>query len=250
MVLTEGRRQLVKELWPDKLLFGSVLLFMAGIAGALFGLVNFFFEVDYSTRIPSWLRFYPAWLTIVASLAALGLAYWCLRERDTRWALYGSAAGLISFGMLGLGSVLSLLALGFIIWARYEREDTAPETLRLTPEMWPDKSLAAGQIMFVDGLVTLGWGLGLAFGWIETAFATQQLYGFAGILVGLVCLYSAVMLYFQRARWVSLGACVAAFLCLGFWVVGPLLSVVAFVLVVMASREDEFESQQALGPSA
>lgn len=240
----------MRELWPDKSLFGSVLLFVAGIAGALFAVVDLVFQIDYSSRIPSWLRFYPPLLTLIASLAAVGFAYWCLRERDTRWALYGGAAGLISFSMLGLGSLLCLLALGFIVWARFEKEDASAETMMLTPEMWPDKSLAAGQILFIDALVTLGWGLALAFGWVETAFASQQVYGLAGIVVGLACLLASVMLYYQKAPWVGLVSCVAAFLSLGFWVVGPVLSVVAFVLIVMAGREEEFEAPPTSKPEA
>lgn len=236
--LTHG--ELIHDVWPDKSLFGAVMLFITGLVGVAFVAFSAYVDVVFSERVPRILRDYPPLLTLLLSFAAFVCAAVSLRQRDTNWAFAGALAGVLSLGLLGVGSVLSLIAAVFLVLSRLEREDYTPETLRLTADQWPDKSLAASLLMFMAGVVALLWGGGLTIGLVSLDLGATLILGQASLLAGLVCLFAALQLYFQRGLWVGALAAVGGIATVGFYVVGPLLSLAALVLIVLAHREQEF----------
>jgi hypothetical protein len=237
--------ELIRELWPDKALYGSVMLFITGIIGIAYGMFTLAIDVQYADDVPHWISAYPRWITILLSAATIILSYVSLMERHTKWAFLGGLTGLGAFGMLGVGSLLSVIAILYALKSRAEGEDTNPETLRLTSDRWPDKSLAASLIMLMTGVVTLAWGAALYSGWLRTEMDHQSLFGLCGIVVGLMCFYACIELYFQRAIWVGVVAGIGGLMTFGFYVVGPMLSGASLVLLLFAWKEREFRSQQS-----
>lgn len=245
MAQTVSHSELIKSLWPDKALYGSVMLFLTGIVGIAFAMFSLAIDVEYSSELPRILREYPGWLTILLSFLCLIFSYVSLSQRDTKYSILGGACGFAAMGMLGVGSLLSVIALGYALKARHEREDTNPDTLRLTSDRWPDKSLAASLLMMMTGVVSLAWGVALWTNWLRTEIDDQVLFGMSGVLVGLLCFFAAIELYFQRALWVGVVAGVGGLMTFGFYVVGPMLSGASLVLLLFAWKEREFRSQQS-----
>jgi hypothetical protein len=244
MAQTTSHSEMIKSLWPDKALYGSVMLFLTGIVGIAFAVFSLAIDVEYSRELPRLLREYPSWLTILLSFLCILFSYVSLSQRDTKWSIAGGLCGLGALGLLGVGSLLSVIALGYALKARHEREDTNPDTLRLTADRWPDKSLAASLLMMMTGIVSLAWGIALWTAWLRTEIDDQILFGMAGVLVGLLCFFAAIELYFQRALWVGVVAGVGGLMTFGFYVVGPMLSGASLVLLLFAWKEREFRSQQ------
>lgn len=245
-----NRRDLIKGLWPDKALYGSTLLFLTAVLGLVHGLsltlLTRWTTFTVSDNVPAILRFMPPEAILFFSLAAAILAYVALRRQRSELAMAGAAAGVFSFALLGLGSALSLLALGFILLSRVEGEHEEEETLALDESMWPDKALAASVVLLVSSVLTLGWGLALAFDALAFSGYTSDptAFGWAAALVGIVGLVASAGLYYQRMPLLAVLASVGGILALGLYIVGPLLSLVALVLVYKAWKEDEFEDAQ------
>lgn len=249
--------EMIHKVWPDKSLFGAVMLFITGLVGVSFVAFNAYVDVTLSEKVPGFLRDYPPLLTLFLSFASFVLAGVSLKQRNTMWALWGAAAGVASLGLLGVGSLLSIVAFVFLILSRLEKEDYTPETLRLTTEQWPDKSLAASLLMTMSGIVALVWGVALAFDYFSLELSQSVILGQASIVAAIICLFAASQLYYQKRLgfWIGVLASVAGMATLGFYVVGPLLSISALVLLLLAHREEEFhkpktEAAPAMGKAA
>lgn len=242
------RKTLIKTLWPDKALYGAILLLITGVLGlsyavaALSGL-----EITFGRSVPGWITGFPAWATLLFSSLTALLALVSLTERRLAFAVAGTVSGFVSFGLAGLASLLSLAA-GWMLWlAHREREDTNPATRALTASMWPDKTLAASLLMLVAGVVTLGWGAGIASGYVvfRGYLDSAVVFGSLAAGAGAVCLAASYRLYWQRSPALAAVASVLAILGMALYVVGPLTGFAALVLVVLALREDEFEEERA-----
>lgn len=239
--MTTEHSRLIRDLWPDKALYGAIVLFITGASGIAYAAFAGAVEVSYSEKIPVFVQEYPRSLTMLLSGLAILFAYRSLKTRSLTQSFLGVGSAVLSFSLAGFGSVLALISLLFTLLAKREKEDTNPETLLLTSDRWPDKSLGASLLMMMSGLVTLAWGGGLFARIIHTEIDNPELFGLCGILIGLVSLYASIELYFQRARWLGVSAGVGGLLTFGFYIVGPMLSGAALVLVLFAVREREFQ---------
>lgn len=240
LVVRHAQQHLIKKVWPDKILYGSIMLLVTALLGVLHAAAVATFDISYGPRVPGYLHPWPAELVLVLSVVAAVLAFVALKKISTLWGMIGAAAGALSMGLLGAGTVLSLVALGFLVWARMEGEDDIPEAERLDPEEWPDKSLGASLVLLLAGLASAGWGYGVLSGGIT--FAGNGLaFGSFQVLAGLVALAAAYALYHQRAKWLGVAAAVLSILAFAVYVVGPLLGAIALGLTLKASREGEFE---------
>lgn len=243
--------KLIRNLWPDKALYGAVVLFITGVSGVAYSVFSAAVDVSYSEKVPGFVQTYPREFTVLFSLAAIYFAYRSLSSRSLTPAFLGVVSGILAMGLAGLGPILAVVSLFYTLLAKREREDSNPETLKLTADRWPDKSLAASLLLTMSGLVTLAWGAGVFSNIVRTEIDNQQLFGLCAILVGLISLFASIELYFQRAFWVGVTAGVGGMLTFGFYVVGPMLSGAALVLVLFAWREREFQApvSDALAPA-
>lgn len=234
---------MIRDVWPDKSLFGAVMLFITGLLGILFAGFQAAIDVELTTKVPAFLREYPPLITLVLSLLTFVFAGVSLRNRDTLWAIWGCATGIVAFGLLGVGTILSVVALVFLVLSRVEREDYKPETLRLTSDQWPDKSLAASLLVLMAGVVAVLWGTLLVADLVTLELGQTLILGEASVLAGLVCFVASLQLYFQRGVWLGILAALGAIGSIGFYVIGPLLGISVLVLLFLAHREREFEKR-------
>lgn len=239
----QSHGDMIRDVWPDKSLFGAVMLFMTGLLGILFAGFQAAIDVELSAKMPQVLRDYPPMITLLLSLLTFVLAGVSLRNRDTLWALWGCATGIIAFGLLGVGTILSVVALVFLMLSRVEREDYKPETLRLTSDQWPDKSLAASLLVLMAGVVAVIWGTLLVANLVTLELGQTLILGEASVVAGLVCFFASLQLYFQRTVWVGVLAALGAIGTIGFYAIGPLLGMAVLVLLFLAHREREFDKR-------
>lgn len=241
----QSHGDLIRDVWPDKSLFGAVMLFMTGLLGILFAGFQSAIDVEFSAKVPQFLREYPPMLTLFLSLLTFVFAGVSLRNRDTLWAIWGCLTGIAAFGLLGVGTILSTVALAFLFLSRVEREDFKPETLRLTSDQWPDKSLAASLLILMAGVVAVLWGTLLVAGLVTLELGQTLILGEASVVAGLLCFFASLQLYYQRGVWVGVLASMAAVATIGFYVIGPLLGISVVVLLFLAYREREFEKRRS-----
>ncbi len=232
--------------WPDKAMFASIMLILAGTMGTLFSLVAMLPNFTYggTDKIPSWLRDYPGYLQFALSLATLLLGFFSLRAQRKRFTYVGCVTGIASLGFVGLVPILSLIAAGFVVQAHREGEDmtgTSP-TRKYRAHEWPDKALAASLFLLVAGVLAALQGTLMllnAFGavllrdvpWLEGGF---------DIAAGLWCAYASWQIYHLQRPWTGFVAIGLAAVSLGLYVMGPILAATALVLLLKANRENEF----------
>lgn len=242
-----SRETLIRELWPDKALYASVLLFVTGFIGIVNGVVRIGLGLSYSSRVPAALADYPSQLTLALSVVTVAFAYVALQRKNTTWTLLGAVAAIVSFGFVALNLVLALVVLVFVMLSRREQEDRRAATQLLTADMWPDKTLAASLLMLIGGISALVWGIGIA-GDVVTYdgyLGEAWLFGSAVGLAGVAALVSARELYFQRGRLFATLVSVLLVATVTFWIIGPALGVATFVLVMIGRAEEEFEDEPA-----
>lgn len=234
------RRRLVQELWPDKLLYGTIVLVVTGLVSLLYTGFAVASDVDYGGAVPRELEDFPPSATAGLSVLAmaLGAAGWLWR--NTNLSLPGAAAGVLSLGLLGLASVLGVLAAVLFVLARLEGEDTHHPSLGLTRHHWPDKSLAASALLVINGLATTGWGLIIALDGVSVAMDNPQGVGLGLALLGAFMLGCARMLHYQKAPVAGVGAAIGGVFGLAFFIVGPLLGLGTLLLLALAQGEREF----------
>ena len=234
------RDALVQHLWPDKTLYASLMLLVTGSMGALYGLVMLSIGANLGDKVPTIFKDYPPLLTLLLSVATIVLAWLELKSFKLRHAIAGCVTGFLSMAMLGLVPLLSLVALGFVLKARAEGEHENPDTHRLSPDEWPDKSLAASMLLTVGGVITLAWGYLNATGQIafEGYGVDPTVFGAVAALAGIVSVIASYFLYHQRGAGLGIAAALGGVAALGLYVVGPLLSGAALIAIWRAKAED------------
>ncbi len=246
--MTAERKNLVRHLWPDKRLYGATLLLVTGITGLIYGIAAGVFEISYSDRVPAWMAAYPAWaMTLASTLAAL-LAIRSLHTRRAAPGIVGAVAGVLAMGFLGIGSLLALIALAFLVQSIREGEEV-PASRDLAADLWPDKTLAASAILLVAGAINMAWGVALGWNALfeDLTVAALPTYGLPGLVVGAATLVAgilgiagAALNQHQRAPVLGVVAAVASAATLAGVFVTPLLGGAALVLVVLGLREHEY----------
>ncbi len=239
-----GRKELIQKLWPDKALFSATLLMLTALLGVLHGLAFSFLDIQVGEDegFIGLVKAYPPLLVLVLSAIAAICAYFAMTRYDTRLALVGAVAGILSLGLFGLGSLLALVAVVFAALSAAEGEDQKHETRTLHALAWPDKALAASAVQLVMGVLTIGWGIALAMDAIAFSGYTSdpQTFGLLAIAAGALGVVSSWFLYHQRAPWLGVLGAIAGILALGLYAVGPILGIIALALIVRAWKEREF----------
>lgn len=240
MPLAHPQKHLIKDLWPDKHLYASLLITIAAIIGGLFAVAAYTVPVttsaDIITNVAGW-----NWpFGIVLPAIALPLAVGAYRARRPGMGFLAAGIEVASVGALGVSSLLGLVAIGFLLKARAEGEHENPATRSLHPHHWPDKSLAAALVFAVAAVSLLVWGALLLTGWLDLRSIDLTLWGIGSVLAGLVAAVAAVLCYRQQQFVACVAAAIVVALSLGFVVVGPALAIGAGVLLARARSEGEF----------
>lgn len=240
------REGLAENLWPDKTMYGCLLLFVAGLLGSLFALVNLVTTVSYTQRIPAVLTSVPPALSLVLSLAAMGVGFVAWQKLRADWGVAGAVAGVASLGLVGFTSVFSAIALAFLVDGIREGEHESEYTARLEPEHWPDKTLAASLLALMHGVVLIGWAAGIGLGEIEFTLIPGQsiLTALVAGIAGVALLEAARRLYHQQDAAIGAAATLVGMVTVGLYVVGPLLGLGTLAAIWLAWREEEFEGHR------
>lgn len=237
------RDELIRKLWPDKVLYGCTLLLVSAVVSALHAAAATVVDFGVSGNVPHLLLGWAPSTTIVLSLATALLAFAALARRDVRFAYAGAVVSFLTFGLFGVGPLLALTSAFFFRRARAEDEHRNPIAEHLTRHMWPDKSLAASILFLVASVLSLLWGLALVGGFVAFVDAPARVLGAVALLAGALDAVTARMLYRQRAPALAAVAGVLTVLAGALYVVGPLLGLGGLVLLGLAWKEKEFDPE-------
>lgn len=233
-------KHLIRDLWPDKHLYATTLLFLgAGIGGA-FALVAHVVPVTFARDMPTSVAGWNWPFGIVLPLIALPLAYAAYRTRRPWLGFLAATVEFVSFGALAIVTLIAAVAMVFLFVARWEGEHTNPATKDLHAHHWPDKSLAAALLFVVAGVASAVWGAMLVAGQIDVRSYDLTLWGVLALAAGVCALIAAALCYWQRSYAACLGAALAVALSFGFVLVGPALGIGAAALLLRARHEGEF----------
>lgn len=223
-----------------------MILTLAGAIGVVFVLLRWLTTsgaatIGRSDSLPI-LAEWPLAIMAPAVVVALVMGVLGVRHHSALFVYIGAAAGIASLSALGLVPLLAVASIGFMIRAHVEGEDTTLATPTPSPDDWPDKAMAASMLLFVTGLITL-FQSGLAYAdradvalWDDAPW----IWATWSLVVGLACLVAAWQIYHLRTPWLGAAAAILGVLAFGFYLVGPILAVVALVLLGLAGREQEF----------
>ena len=234
------QKHLIRDLWPDKHLYASLLIIIASVIGGLFAIVAYAVPVTLSNEIRTNVAGWNWPFGILLPAIALPLAIASYRLRRPWIGFVAAGIEIASIGALGIATLLALVAVGFLLKARAEGEHENPATRELHPHHWPDKSLGAALLFAVAGVSLLVWGGMLLSDSLYLRGIDVRPWGAGSVLAGLLALAAAFLCYRQRSFGACVGAAVVVGLSLGFVVVGPALAVGAAVLLMQARREGEF----------
>jgi hypothetical protein len=234
--------------WPDKAVYSAMILTLAGALGIMFSLLRMLDAVGENESLPI-LYLWPPWIMLLLSVATTTLGGFGVRHHSALFVYSGAATGMASLAALGLVPVLCFAAIGFMIRAHIEGEDTSLATPTPPPEDWPDKAMAASMLLFVTGLLTL-FQAGLTFADQVTlqpfgADMGRFVWGAWLVVAGVFCAWASWEIYHLRRPWSGAVGGVVGILALGLYIVGPLLAIVALVMMALAARENEFHAHAA-----
>lgn len=230
--------------WPDKAMFAGILLTLAGALGILFALLRLT-DATFGEDIPVLLAEWPLAIMFPAAALALVLGVQATRHQAAIFVYLGSLMGIISLAGLGLVPILCVLAIGFMVRAHFEGEDTVIRTPPPDSDDWPDKAFAASLVLFVTGIITLFQGILTYTGTFAPVLWGQvpAIWATIAVLAGAFCVWSAREIFHLRRAWAGTTGCIVGILGLGLFIVGPILCVIGLVLLALAHKEDEFLDQ-------
>lgn len=241
MRVAHPQKHLIRDLWPDKHLYATILLFLGAILGALFALATLSIPVRYAPDMPALLT--EGWgtgFTLAASLAGGLFAWTCYRRRSPGSGFAAAGLVFLGFGALGLSSLLALAAALFLLQARREGEHANPATRTLHAHAWPDKALAAALLLVVSAIASLVWAAALLAQSVDVRSLDAVAWGWLSLAGALVALAGAYLAYQQQGYAGCLAATIASGCTGGFVVIGPVLSIGSLVLLAWSHREREF----------
>ncbi len=237
----DPRHLLIKEVWPDKLLYGTLLVVISSAMGIVHGLVLMVFQLDVSAGAAmQWIAEYPIWLTVVLCVLAFLTAMVAWRKLSVWWGLLACLFGIASLSLYGIGSLHAAAAVLFLILARVEREDRTPKKDRVDKFEWPDKAFATSLLLFLAGIASIAWGIAVTFGDVAFGGDDSVYWGSAQMFAGVVGVVAADFVYRQRWPLLALAACVVNMFALAGYFLAPGFALAALVALWLAWRENEF----------
>lgn len=239
-IAAHPHKHLIRDLWPDKHLYATTLLFLGAGMGIVYAFAAWVIPVTYAPDMPLTLRGWGVMPALLLPGVAGVLAYVCYRFRAPAWGFAAATLEIVSFGALGVSTLLGLVAAGFLLRAKQEGEHENPATRGLHAHAWPDKSLAAALLLTVSGLASLVWALALFSGAVDVRSADAIVWGWLSIVGALIALAGAWLAYRQRGYGLCVTSSILVALTGSFAVLGLALSIGTLVLLSKARKEREF----------
>lgn len=240
------KKALIRELWPDKHLYASILLLIGAALAAAYTIVVSLVPIRYAQKMPTFVEGVlgssemPMGLIFPAIAMTLALVSFYKR---LPWAGFAAAAvELLTFGALGVSSLLAIAAVVFLLRARREGEHVNPKTAALHASVWPDKSLAAALLLSIGGLAALVWGFAILTGWLDVRQFDGVLWGVLSLVGAVLAFVGAATGYSQRSFALAFVGAIALAATMCFVVIGPALGLGAFTLLLRARSEGEFSA--------
>ncbi len=246
----DPRQVLIKEVWPDKLLYGTLLIAISSAMGLIHGLLVLITDIRFSDNLAPWFDNYPPLLTVAFSLIALGLALYAWRTLKIGLGVLAALFSVASFSLFGIGPLHALAALVFLYLAKREGEDKVHHQDRVTRWDWPDKAFAASLLLLLSGTTSIAWGLGVIFDQVSVVAEAKILWGIAQVATGILAMVGAQLLYHQRAPLLAGFAAVLNVITLGGYVIAPGLAVAALIAIALAWQENEFQDTATTSPAS
>lgn len=238
------KKALIRELWPDKHLYASILLLIGAGLAAAFTIVVYVIPIRYAQKMPT---FVEGALTsgelpwgLVFPTVSIVLALISFYKRIPALGFVAAGIEFVTFGALGVSSLLALAAIVFLVRARREGEHRNPQTAALHAMHWPDKALAAALLLAIGGLAALVWGAIILTGWLDVRQFDGVAWGVLSLVGAALAFAGAATGYWQRSLALAFVGSVALAATMSFVVIGPALAIGAFTLLLRARREGEF----------
>jgi hypothetical protein len=227
--------------WPDKQLFAAILLILAGAVGTAFRLLLPFNTVRQES-LPVVFTDEIAGYTLALCLATMVAGVLSLLRQAAVFAYLGAVFAIASLAVYGLVPFLGLLAIAMMVKSHLEGEETRDDGVELNVSLWPDKAMAASLFMVVVGAIAVTQGLLMFAGRFDPILLTGQrtLAASIGVGVGLLGFVAAREVYHVRRPWLGWVALALGMATMGFYLLGPVLAAIGFILLALAHREQEF----------
>lgn len=210
--------------WPDKMRAAASLAALAGGLGLAWALLSHFVVVD--PKLPAIFgRATP--FTVLASLAALTLGIASRHWQRRRYVALGAVAAIVSGGALGVATMLGALSLLALRQGQIEREQEMA---------YPAHAMLASVYLATGAAITGLYGLLMLTGRWEANGPMQPALSVVGALVAGA---AALLAYHVRFMPVALAGSAILIMAGGFYVLGPLIGMLAAWQVIQAMRHHE-----------
>lgn len=236
--------------WPDKMMFAAQILLVAGGIGALFSsLLLAGLKTNFSNAplLEILTKYYPPLIQLALSLATIVFGWLSLRQHVRRWAVMGMLTGIASFAALGLVPVLMIGVAVMLIKSRREGEETEDDGKTLEASVWPDKSISAAMFLYVTGVAAIFQGIFILIRHFDPVLLTGARYvaGSYDVAIGVGSIVAAYRVFQQKSEWMGWAFPLLGMATLSFYIVGPVLGMLALVMMILARKENEFEKHSA-----
>jgi hypothetical protein len=228
--------------WPDKLIFAALLLIVAGSFGLLYAALRST-GATIGPNLPAFLRDYPVWAIFLGSAVTLAGGWAGFRFQ---WALacwVGVAAAIASMGFLGLVPALAFIAAGMLVVSILEGEKTGFHG-RTEAHEWPDKAIQASLFLVIGGVFAAAQA-GLQYAGVFDAILWKDMpwiWATFSAVAALVMVAGGVQCFRLRGARLGMIGAGLGILAASFYVVGPIMGLLALNAIRLAHRENEFKA--------
>ncbi len=225
--------------WPDKIVFANVLVVIAGALGILFAALRLGLGT-VEQAVPGILEFVPAWWSLGWSSVAVAAGWQGIKRQAVRWTWFGVAAAVLSLAVFGLVGILGIVALTFVVKAKMEGEEMRDDEHLVPADQWPDKALIAGLLLNVAAAVTGLQGVLMLVGRLAALGGLDIAWGAVSLVAAVFLAWCASQVARLERPWPGIAGGIVAIGALGFYILGPVLGLVALELMRRAGGEGEF----------
>lgn len=217
----------------------ALFVIIAGLLAMVHG-VLILSGVTIGEAVPSVLAGIPAWWLLATGATAAALGIFAYIHQAWLLTAWGIITALLSFGLLGTSSVVAVIAIWPFIRSFVEGEETRLDFKRMHSHEWPDKAIMASVVIASAGALAIIQTVLLAAGRIEPVAGPTWAWLAWSAAAGVLSLVAARHVFHLRNAWLGWTASIVAIVTMAFWIIGPMLAVVAMIYLALATKEAEF----------